>query len=34
MTDGRYIPVQLKGRGQMVDGMVELVVRGDSLVDV
>ncbi len=33
MTDGRYIPVQIKGRGQMVEGMVEVVVRGDSLVD-
>jgi hypothetical protein len=33
MTDGRYIPVQVKGRGQMVEGMVEIVVRGDSLVD-
>ena len=33
MTDGRYIPVQIKGRGQAVEGMVEIVVRGDSLVD-
>ena len=33
MTDGRYIPVQIKGRGEMVEGMVEIVVRGDSLVD-
>jgi hypothetical protein len=32
-TDGRYIPIQVKGRGQMVEGMVEIVVRGDSLVD-
>jgi hypothetical protein len=33
MTDGRYIPVQIKGRGQMIEGMVRIVVRGDSLVD-
>jgi hypothetical protein len=33
MTDGLYIPVQIKGRGQMQEGMVEIVVRGDSLVD-
>lgn len=33
MTDGLYIPVQVKGRGQMREGMVEIVVRGDSLVD-
>jgi hypothetical protein len=33
MTDGRYIPVQIKGRGEAVEGMVEIVVRGDSLVD-
>lgn len=33
MTDGRYIPVQIKGRGEMVQGMVEIVVRADSLVD-
>ncbi len=32
-TDGRYIPIQIKGRGQMSEGMVEIVVRGDSLVD-
>jgi hypothetical protein len=32
-TDGRYIPIQVKGRGQMSEGMVEIVVRGDSLVD-
>src|SRR5258706_4095805 len=32
-TDGRYIPIQVKGRGQMLEGMVEIVVRGDSLVD-
>ena len=33
MTDGRYIPVQVKGKGAMVEGMVEIVVRADSLVD-
>ncbi len=33
MTDGRYIPIQIKGRGEAVEGMVEIVVRGDSLVD-
>ena len=32
-TDGRYIPVQIKGRGQMAERMVRIVVRGDSLVD-
>src|ERR1700682_1662877 len=32
-TDGQYIPIQVKGRGQMSEGMVEIVVRGDSLVD-
>jgi hypothetical protein len=32
-TDGRYIPIQVKGRGQMLEGMVKIVVRGDSLVD-
>jgi hypothetical protein len=33
MTDGRYIPIQVKGRREAVEGMVEIVVRGDSLVD-
>jgi hypothetical protein len=33
MTDGRYIPAQIKGRSEMVEGMVEIVVRADSLVD-
>jgi hypothetical protein len=33
LTDGEYIPVQVKGRGETVEGMVEVVVRGDSLVD-
>jgi len=32
-TDGRYIPVQIKGKSAAVEGMVEIVVRGDSLVD-
>jgi hypothetical protein len=33
MADGQYVPVQIKGRGQMQEGMVEIVIRGDSLVD-
>jgi hypothetical protein len=33
LTDGTYIPVQVKSRGSAVEGMVEIVVRGDSLVD-
>ena len=33
LTDGEYIPVQVKSRGSTVDGMVEIVIRGDSLVD-
>jgi hypothetical protein len=33
LTDGRYIPVQIKGRGQLIKGMVQIVVRGNSLVD-
>jgi hypothetical protein len=33
LTDGRYIPVQVKGRGELVEGRVQIVVRGDSLVD-
>ncbi len=33
MTDGRYIPIQVKGKSGMVEGMVEIVVRADSLVD-
>lgn len=33
LTDGRYIPLQIKGRGQLIEGMVQIVVRGDSLVD-
>ena len=33
LTDGEYIPIQVKSRGEMVEGMVEIVIRGDSLVD-
>ncbi len=33
LTDGRYVPVQIKGKGEMVEGMVEIVVRANSLVD-
>jgi hypothetical protein len=33
LPDGLYIPVQMKGRGQLIEGMVHIVVRGDSLVD-
>jgi len=34
LTDGEYIPVQVKSRGSAAaDGMVEIVIRGDSLVD-
>lgn len=33
MTDGRYIPIQIKGRRQMNEGMVEIVVQADGLVD-
>jgi hypothetical protein len=32
MIDGRYIPVQVKGRG-LVNGMVEMKIPADSLVD-
>ena len=32
-TDGKYVPVQIKGRGQFIEGMVQIVVRSDSLVD-
>jgi hypothetical protein len=32
MTDGRYIPIQVKGR-KLERGMIQLVVRADSLVD-
>jgi hypothetical protein len=33
LTDGRYIPIQVKGRGELIRGMVQLLVRADSLVD-
>jgi hypothetical protein len=33
LTDGEYAPVQVKSRGSTSDGMVEIVIRGDSLVD-
>ena len=33
LTDGQYIPVQVKSRGSTADSMVEIVVRADSLVD-
>jgi hypothetical protein len=33
LTDGEYIPVQVKSRGSTVESMVEIVIRGDSLVD-
>ena len=33
LTDGRYIPIQVKGRAELVKGMVHIFVRADSLVD-
>lgn len=33
LTDGTYIPIQVKSRDETVEGMVEVVIRGDSLVD-
>jgi hypothetical protein len=33
LTDGRYIPVQVKGRNQFHHDMVQIVVKADSLVD-
>jgi len=33
LTDGRYIPIQVKGRSELIDGKVHLVVSADSLVD-
>jgi hypothetical protein len=33
LTDGKYIPIQIKGRSELVDGKVHLVVSADSLVD-
>lgn len=32
-TDGRYIPIQVKGRSQVHHHMVQIVVKADSLVD-
>ena len=33
LTDGAYIPIQVKSRSQTLEGMMEVVIRGDSLVD-
>jgi len=33
LTDGEYIPIQVKSRSETAEGMVEIVVRADSLVD-
>lgn len=33
LTDGEYIPVQVKSRGEMAEGMVGIVIPGDRLVD-
>jgi hypothetical protein len=33
LTDGRYIPIQVKGRSELVEGKVHIVVPADSLVD-
>ena len=33
LTDGEYIGIQVKSRGETQEGMVEVVIRGDSLVD-
>lgn len=33
VSDGEYIPVQVKSRGSTVEGMVEIVIRGSALVD-
>jgi len=33
LTDGRYIPIQIKGRGERVEGMVHISMRADSLID-
>lgn len=33
VSDGEYIPVQVKSRGATVEGMVEIVIRGSALVD-
>ena len=33
LTDGRYVPIQVKGRSELVDGKVHIVVSANSLVD-
>src|SRR2546429_7878659 len=33
LTDGAYIPVQVKSRGATAEGMVEIVIPGQRLVD-
>jgi hypothetical protein len=33
MTDGAYIPIQVKGRSELVRGRVDLAISRDSLVD-
>src|SRR5438045_5187147 len=33
LTDGAHIPVQVKSRGATVEGMVEIVIPGQRLVD-
>lgn len=33
VSDGEYIPVQIKSRGATVEGMVEIVIRESALVD-
>lgn len=33
LADGEYIPIQVKSRGALVEGMLEVTIRGDSLVD-
>ncbi len=33
LTDGRYIPIQVKGRSELLEGQVQIIARADSLVD-
>jgi hypothetical protein len=33
LTDGRYIPIQVKGRAHLHHDMVQIIVKADSLVD-
>jgi hypothetical protein len=33
MTDGRYVPVQIKGRTKLTEGRIEILVQAASLVD-